>query len=74
MNITCKHCGSDKGFYIKTHLWARINTYFNNDGSLSEENGNPCDSLIEERGKNAYCISCDKVICKVEEIEDELEN
>lgn len=71
MNLICKHCGSDEGFYIKTVHYARCHECFNSDGS-SQFSGT-ADSMRFKRGKNVYCISCDKVICKVKEIEDELE-
>lgn len=72
MNIICKHCGSEEGFYIKTVYYSRSHECFNSDGS-SQFSGT-ADSMQCTRGKNVYCISCDKVIFKVKDIEDELEN
>lgn len=72
MNIICKHCGSDEGFYIKTRLYGSYLEKFNSDCSHDEFASSACDHLQEERGKNVYCNKCNKVICKTSEIEDEL--
>lgn len=72
MNIICKHCGSDEGFYIKVQIHANTRESFNSDGT--SQWGATADEMRTKRGKNVYCSNCDKVICKVVEIEDELED
>lgn len=72
MKVVCKHCGSEDGFYIKTRFYANVNVEYNNDGS-SRFSG-VSDTMESKMGKNVYCINCDKAICKVSEIEDELED
>ncbi|OSA95628.1 UNVERIFIED_ORG: hypothetical protein B2H98_10915 [Clostridium botulinum] len=71
MNIICKHCGSDEGFYIKTKYYANVHESFNSDGT--EQFSGTADSMQSKRGKNVYCSNCNKVICKVSQIENELE-
>lgn len=71
MHIKCQHCGSEEGFYIKTRYWTNTDEIFNADGE--GQFSATADSMLSKRGKNVYCIDCNKVICKVEEIEDELD-
>lgn len=71
MNIICKNCGSSEGFYIKTRYYANVHESFNSDGTSAFTG--TADSMQRERGKNVYCSNCDKVICKLSEIEDKLD-
>lgn len=57
----CKYCGSENGFYSKDSVKARVQTYYNFDGSEGDNSG-MYDSLEHTVGKKAYCMSCDKIL------------
>jgi hypothetical protein len=68
----CPYCGSDWGYYTKDYIhgstWYRCNF----DGTEAD-NGDMYDPLTHEAGKYAYCLSCNKRLFKMSELEEAAE-
>lgn len=66
--IICKHCGEGVGFYTKQQVRGVAKMYYTNEGHVQEDNGRMHDHLFYIGGKNAYCIACNKILGKSEEL------
>lgn len=63
----CQHCGSTLGFYILSN-YMRVPHETNFDGTQLDNTG-MYDQADIERGKIAYCMNCDKAICRISTLE-----
>ena len=65
MNIRCPHCKSTKGYYT-LNSFKDVPVLFSFDGTVKKIKADVNDSC---RRKDAYCISCQKVIMTARELE-----
>ena len=65
----CPHCHSKEGYYIR-YQYSGSGIYRFSFNSTEMENGDMYDNLISIPSKHYYCLNCNKIIGKVEELED----
>lgn len=65
MNLQCPHCGSVRGYYTLNNF-KDVPVFFGFDGSVKEIKVNEKEGC---RRKDAYCISCKKIISTARDLE-----
>ncbi|NRG48370.1 hypothetical protein HRF87_27180 [Bacillus sp. CRN 9] len=68
MQIVCKYCGSENGFYTEERVTGRATIYYKGNGYMRADQGSMYDSLTHSGGKKAYCRDCFKYIGKSEKL------
>jgi hypothetical protein len=63
----CPHCKSNDGYYIKQQFSGKGKYYLSFDGK-EIDNSSFHDEIKYSGGKIAYCISCGKKICNIDDL------
>lgn len=65
--IICKHCGASDGFYRRERVQGTAEFHYTNKGDYANENGQAHEGIKYSGGKNAYCLSCNRIMGKSED-------
>lgn len=67
MRIECPHCESTEGFYTKETVTGTATIYYTENGDYAKDQTEMY-SLSHKGGKRAYCVQCNKIIGKSEDL------